>query len=77
VIVKGDWKGHGSCTFTDKDGDNFGDAWDNNGGVILGGTGKFKGMTGTTHGQEDQSVYDDPLRGWAFVGHATWKWEIK
>jgi hypothetical protein len=81
VIVKGDWKGDGSCTFTDKDGDSFISSWGyhNEGGksVIAGGNGKFKGMTGTSSGQVDQSVYDDPLRGWAFVGHSNYKWEVK
>jgi hypothetical protein len=82
--IKGgeDWEGNANCAFTDKDGDSFMSSWHvckdcKSPDHLVGGSGKFKGITGNMPGGEAGSVYDDPLRGWAFLGYHDLKWEIK
>jgi hypothetical protein len=81
TIVKSQWRGNGSCAWTDKDGDSILSSWaysnDSGGSSLVGGTGKYQGITGTTNSRTDGHVYDDPLRGWATVGHINVKWEVK
>jgi hypothetical protein len=67
---------NGSCVETDKDGDNVFVTFDDNNHYLMGGTGKYKGITGTaayTIVQLHDAVGGRP----ALVIHHKVKWEIK
>lgn len=68
----------GTCVKTDKDGDKilvtFGggkEGWE-----IVGGTGKYKGMTGAGTAGKYELLQDRP-DDWVAVSHETIKWQIK
>ena len=46
-LVEGTRHSNGSCVHTDKDGDNIFATFDDNTTYLMGGTGKYKGITGT------------------------------
>jgi hypothetical protein len=46
TMIKDDFNFDGSCVETDKDGDNVFTTFDNQNHYIVGGTGKYKGITG-------------------------------
>ena len=67
---------NGSCVETDKDGDNVFVTFDDKNHYLMGGTGKYKGITGTaayTIVQLHDAVGGRP----ALVIHHKIKWEIK
>ena len=53
--MNGSWKGSGTCTYIDKDGDRLYESWeeDSNKGTYktTGGTGKYRGAEGEVHVQ--------------------------
>ena len=66
----------GSCVETDKDGDNVFTTFDNENHYIVGGTGKYKGITGKAPYTPIQ--LHDTVGGWTprVVNHKV-SWEIK
>jgi len=51
-LVEGTRHSNGSCVHTDKDGDNIFATFDDNTTYLMGGTGKYKGITGTVRYSE-------------------------
>ena len=67
---------NGSCVHTDKDGDNVFATFDDKTTTLIGGTGKYKGITGTavyTIVQLHDTVGGRPA---LIINHQA-KWEIK
>ena len=67
---------NGSCVHTDKDGDNIFATFDDKTTTLIGGTGKYKGITGTvsyTNVELHDTVGDRP----AFITNHKATWEIK
>lgn len=79
TVVGDDWSRlFGTCVKTDKDGDQILVTWGETKDQwsIVGGTGKFKGITGSgTVGKFE--LLRDQGDVWAGVGHETISWEIK
>lgn len=79
TVIGDDWtRLYGTCVKTDQDGDQILVTW---GDVkeqwsIVGGTGKYKGITGTGTTGKFDSLQDRP-DGWTGVGHETIRWEIR
>ena len=67
---------NGSCVHTDKDGDNIFGTFDDKTTTLMGGTGKYKGITGTisyTMRELHDAVGGRP----ALIANHKAKWEIK
>ena len=79
TVVGDDWSRlFGTCVKTDKDGDQILVTWGETKDQwsIVGGTGKFKGITGSgTVGKFE--LLRDQGDAWTGVGHETISWEIK
>lgn len=70
---------NGSCVKTDKDGDHIFYTFapgDDNPWVFVGGTGKFKGITGGGVGKVTYN-HDSGERGWEMILHHEGSWAIK
>jgi hypothetical protein len=67
---------NGSCVETDKDGDNVFTTFDDNNHYMMGGTGKYKGITGTVPYTVVELHETVGGRGAYIVNHKA-KWEIK
>jgi hypothetical protein len=65
--TNGGWKGSGTCTYTDQDGDELYESWeeDSNKGTYktTGGTGKYKGASGSGTYNLDPGGFAEPLSG--------------
>ena len=79
TVIGDDWtRLFGTCVKTDKDGDQILVTWGETKDQwsIVGGTGKFKGITGSgTVGKFE--LLRDRGDDWTGVGHETISWEIK
>ena len=68
----GSWKGSGTCTYIDKDGDELYESWeeDSNKGTYktTGGTGKYKGASGSGTYTLDPAGFAEPLSGGTYNG---------
>ena len=68
----------GSCVKVDKDGDKilvtFGEAKDQ--WSIIGGSGKYKGITGTGTNLGYEMIREQP-KEWTAISHESVKWQIK
>lgn len=67
---------NGSCVETDKDGDNVFTTFDDNNHYMMGGTGKYKGITGTVPYTVTELHAAAGGRGALIVNHKA-TWEIK
>lgn len=67
---------NGSCVETDKDGDNVFTTFDDNNHYLMGGTGKYKGITGTVPYTVVELHEAVGGRGAIVVNHKA-TWEIK
>ena len=67
---------NGSCVHTDKDGDNVFATFDDKTSYLMGGTGKYKGITGTIRYTEVQ-LRDTVGDRQAFIINHKATWEIK
>ena len=67
---------NGSCVHTDKDGDNLFATFDDKTSYLMGGTGKYKGITGTIRYTEVQ-LRDTVGGRQAFIINHKATWEIK
>ena len=65
--MNGSWKGSGTCTYIDKDGDRLYESWeeDSNKGTYktTGGTGKYKGASGSGTYTLDPASFAGSLSG--------------
>jgi len=65
--MDGSWKGSGTCTYIDKDGDELYESWeeDSNKGTYktTGGTGKYKGASGSGTYTLDPASFAGSLSG--------------
>ena len=66
----------GSCVETDRDGDDIFATFDTGTHTIIGGTGKYKGITGTAPYSPD-NLHDANGGHWAAVAKHKVAWEIK
>jgi hypothetical protein len=67
---------NGSCVHTDKDGDNIFATFDDKTTTLMGGTGKYKGITGTVS-YTMRELHDTAGDRNAFVINHKATWEIK
>jgi hypothetical protein len=67
---------NGSCVHTDKDGDNIFASFDDKTTTLIGGTGKYKGITGTVS-YTMRELHDTVGARKAFVVNHKATWEIK
>jgi hypothetical protein len=67
---------NGSCVHTDKDGDNIFATFDDKTTTLMGGTGKYKGITGTVS-YTMRELHDTVGDRKAFVVNHKATWEIK
>jgi hypothetical protein len=67
---------NGSCVHTDKDGDNIFATFDDKTTTLMGGTGKYNGITGTVS-YTMRELHDTVGDRKAFVVNHKAKWEIK
>jgi hypothetical protein len=67
---------NGSCVHTDKDGDNLFATFDDKTTTLIGGTGKYKGITGTVS-YTMRELHDTDGGRKAFVVSHKANWEIK
>ena len=67
---------NGSCVHTDKDGDNIFATWDDTTTTLIGGTGKYKGITGTVS-YTNRELHDTVGGRPALIVNHKAKWEIK
>ena len=67
---------NGSCVHTDKDGDNIFATFDDNTTYLMGGTGKYKGITGTVRYTE-VPLHDTVGGRQAVIVNHKATWEIK
>ena len=79
TVIGDEWtRLFGTCVKTDKDGDQilvtWGEAKDE--WAIVGGTGKYQGISGTGKVGKFEPVRGGP-DDWTGVGHETIRWEIK
>ena len=73
-LVEGTRHSNGSCVHTDKDGDNIFATFDDNTTYLMGGTGKYKGITGTVRYSEVPLHDTVGGRQAVIVNHkATWR----
>jgi hypothetical protein len=73
-LVEGIRHSNGSCVHTDKDGDNIFAIFDDQTTYLMGGTGKYKGITGTVRYTEAQLHDTVGGREAVIVNHkATWQ----
>ncbi len=66
----------GSCVETDKDGDNVFTTFDDNNHYLMGGTGKYKGITGTVP-YTVVELHETVGGRWANIVNHKATWEIK
>ncbi len=79
TVIGEDWsRESGNCVKKDKDGDQIFVTWQGGDWAIVGGTGKYKGITGTGTTKFDfkQDSLEDRPDGWVNVIHHTVKWQI-
>jgi hypothetical protein len=67
---------NGSCVHTDKDGDNIFGTFDNKTTTLMGGTGKYEGITGTIS-YTMRELHDAFGGRPALIANHKAKWEIK
>jgi len=67
---------NGSCVHTDKDGDNIFGTFDDKTTTLMGGTGKYKGITGTIS-YTMRELHDAVSSRPAYIANHKAKWEIK
>jgi hypothetical protein len=67
---------NGSCVHTDKDGDNVFATWDDKTTTLIGGTGKYKGITGTVS-YTNVELHDTVGGRQALITNHKATWEIK
>jgi hypothetical protein len=67
----------GSCVKTDKDGDHIFYTWEHDGWAFVGGTGKFKGITGKGVYAKPTYFHDSGDHGFELIAHHVVDWEIK
>jgi hypothetical protein len=67
---------NGSCVETDKDGDNVFTTFDDKNHYVMGGTGKYKGITGTA-AYTIVLLHDAAGGRPALIANHKAKWEIK
>jgi len=67
---------NGSCVETDKDGDNVFTTFDDKNHYMIGGTGKYKGITGTVP-YTVVELHDTVGGRWASIVNHKATWEIK
>jgi hypothetical protein len=67
---------NGSCVHTDKDSDNIFGTFDDTTTTLIGGTGKYKGITGTVS-YTTRELHDAVGGRPALIAHHKAKWEIK
>jgi hypothetical protein len=75
AMVAGIYRGGGSCTETDSDGDKIFISWESDAFTLIGGTGKYKGITGGGTSKYEP-VYQDK-KNWAGMFSFEKHWEIK
>lgn len=75
--VRDNWFWTGACTETDRDGDKIFTTFDMEAHHLVGGTGKYEGISGTAPYEESNAVPRiSPTRNAAIVHHAV-SWSIK
>jgi hypothetical protein len=67
---------NGSCVHTDKDGDNIFATFDDKTTTLIGGTGKYKGITGTVS-YTNRELHDTVGGRRAFITNHKATWEIQ
>jgi hypothetical protein len=76
TVIADKWDGSGSCVETDLDGDNVLTKFDADAHYIVGGTGKYKGITGKAPYSDVELKDTAGGRNAAVVNHKV-SWEIK
>ena len=76
TLISEKWDGHGSCVETDKDGDQVFTTFDGDAHYLIGGTGKYKGITGKAP-YTVSNLHDLVGGGSALVVNHKVSWEIK
>jgi hypothetical protein len=76
TLVEDSWDGDGSCVETDRDGDHVFTTFDSEAHYLVGGTGKYKGITGKAPYTVDDLHDTVGGRNARVVNHKV-SWEIK
>ena len=75
-VVKGEQELYGACRETDQDGDYTSTTFDSKAHYFIGGTGKYKGITGTAPFTVQSLPSPDEGLGALVIPHeVTWKFE--
>jgi hypothetical protein len=76
TMIKDKHSNAGSCVETDKDGDNILTTFDDDNHYMMGGTGKYKGISGKVPYTPNQ-LHDTATGRWAIIVNHKASWEIK
>jgi hypothetical protein len=76
TMIKDKHSNAGSCVETDKDGDNIFTTFDDDNHYMMGGTGKYKGISGKVPYTGNQ-LHDTATGRWAIIVNHKASWEIK
>ena len=76
TMIKDKYSNAGSCVETDKDGDNILTTFDDDNHYMMGGTGKYKGISGKVPYTPNQ-LHDTATGRWAIIVNHKASWEIK